>query len=40
MVTLVLKTTSHFAAWLIWKTTRVSVLDDLDVPLPRSEQAD
>jgi hypothetical protein len=29
MLTFAVKTTSHFAAWLIWQTMRVSVLDDL-----------
>jgi hypothetical protein len=33
MTTFVVKTASHFAAWLYWHTMRVSVLDDLD---PRS----
>jgi hypothetical protein len=30
MITFVTKTTSHFAAWIIWQTTRVSVLPPLD----------
>jgi hypothetical protein len=30
MITFVAKTTSHFAAWFIWQTTRVSVLPPLD----------
>jgi hypothetical protein len=30
MLTLAAKTTSHFAAWLIWQATRVSVLPPLD----------
>jgi hypothetical protein len=32
MVTLALKATSHFAAWLIYQATGVSVLDELDTP--------
>jgi hypothetical protein len=32
MLTFAVKTTSHFAAWLVWQTMRVSVLDDLQVP--------
>jgi hypothetical protein len=29
MFTFAAKTTSHFAAWFIWQTTRVSVLPPL-----------
>jgi hypothetical protein len=29
MFTFAVKTTSHFAAWLIWQSTRVSVLPPL-----------
>lgn len=32
MLTFAVRATSHFAAWLIWQATRVTVLDDLDVP--------
>jgi hypothetical protein len=32
MLTLVVKATSHFAAWIVWQATRVSVLDDLETP--------
>jgi hypothetical protein len=32
MFTLAIKATSHLAAWLIWHSTRVSVLDDLESP--------
>jgi hypothetical protein len=30
MFTLAVKATSHFAAWPLWRTMRVSVLEDLD----------
>jgi hypothetical protein len=30
MLTLAAKATSHFAAWLIWHSTRISVLEPLD----------
>jgi hypothetical protein len=29
MITLAVKATSHLAAWLLWQTMRVSVLEDL-----------
>ena len=32
MLTFALKATSHLAAWLIWQSMRVSVLEDLEVP--------
>jgi hypothetical protein len=32
MLTLVVKATSHFAVWIVWKTTRVSLLGDLEAP--------
>jgi hypothetical protein len=32
MVTFAIKAGSHFAAWLIWQSMRVSVLDNLDPP--------
>ena len=34
MVSLALKATSHLAAWLVWQSMRVSLLDDLDTPHP------
>jgi hypothetical protein len=36
MVTFAIKAGSHFAAWLIWQSMRVSVLDDLNRPRRRS----
>jgi hypothetical protein len=35
MLKFALKASSHFAAWLIWQATRVSVLEDLKVPARR-----
>jgi hypothetical protein len=32
VITLALKAASHLTAWLIWKSTRVSILDDLETP--------
>lgn len=29
MFTFAVRATSHLAAWLVWQTTRVSLLDDL-----------
>jgi hypothetical protein len=39
MVNLALRATSHVAAWLVWHTTHVSLLDDLDAPAPPHEAA-
>ena len=36
MVGYALKPIGHFAAWLVWHATRVSLLEDLDVPDPPS----
>jgi hypothetical protein len=36
MVGIALKPFSHFAAWLVWHSLRVSLLDDLDAPSPPS----
>jgi hypothetical protein len=30
MITFAVKATSHFAAWFIWQTTRVTVLPPLE----------
>jgi hypothetical protein len=32
MVTLAIKATSHLAAWIVWQSMRVSLLDDLEAP--------
>ena len=34
MVSLALKATSHLAAWFVWQSMRVSLLDDLEAPQP------
>jgi hypothetical protein len=40
MIDIALRATGHVAAWLIWHSTGVSLLDDLDSPRPpEAEQA-
>jgi hypothetical protein len=34
MVSLALRATSHVAAWLVWQSMRVSLLDELPAPAP------
>ena len=34
MVSIAVRATSHVAAWLVWQSMRVSLLDDLPVPAP------
>jgi hypothetical protein len=34
MVTKAVRATSHVAAWIVWHSMRVSLLDDLDAPRP------
>jgi hypothetical protein len=34
MVSLALKATGHVAAWLVWHSTKISLLDDLPKPRP------
>ena len=34
MVTIAFKATSHVAAWIVWHSLGVSLLDDLDAPQP------
>ena len=34
MVNLALRATSHVAAWIVWHSTHISLLDDLDAPQP------
>lgn len=34
MVTMALRATGHLAAWLVWHSSRVSLLDDLAEPQP------
>jgi hypothetical protein len=37
MVTLALRPISHVAAWIVWHSMKVSLLDDLDSPAPPDE---
>ena len=37
MVRIAIRTTSHVAAWLVWHSMRVSLLDDLENPAPPHE---
>ena len=34
MVSIAFRATSHVAAWIVWHSMRVSILDDLDAPRP------
>jgi hypothetical protein len=34
MVSIAFRATSHLAAWLVWQSMRVSLLDDLPTPAP------
>jgi hypothetical protein len=34
MVSIAIRATSHVAAWLVWHSMRVSLLDDLTAPAP------
>jgi hypothetical protein len=34
MVNIAARATGHIAAWLVWQSLRVSLLDDLDAPAP------
>jgi hypothetical protein len=38
MVTWALKPLGHLAAWLLWHTSRISVLEDLDSPRPPASE--
>jgi hypothetical protein len=38
MVGLALRATSHVAAWIVWQSLRISLLDDLEVPRPPAEE--
>ena len=37
MVNFALRATSHVAAWLVWHSTHISLLDDLEAPRPPHE---
>jgi hypothetical protein len=34
MVSIALRPISHVAAWIVWHSMKVSLLDDLDAPAP------
>jgi hypothetical protein len=34
MVSIALRPISHVAAWIVWHSMKVSLLDDLDSPAP------
>jgi hypothetical protein len=34
MIEMAIRATGHVAAWLVWHSMRVSLLDDLDSPQP------
>jgi hypothetical protein len=34
MVSIAFRATSHVAAWIVWHSMRVSILEDLDAPQP------
>jgi hypothetical protein len=37
MVNLALRATTHVAAWLVWHSTHITLLDDLEAPAPPHE---
>jgi hypothetical protein len=39
MVTAALRPIGHVAAWIVWHSMKVSLLDDLDSPAPPGEPA-
>ena len=39
MVNFALRPISHVAAWLVWHSTHISLLGDLDAPAPPHEAA-
>jgi hypothetical protein len=39
MVNAAFRPISHVAAWIVWHSIRVSLLDDLEAPEPPGEQA-
>jgi hypothetical protein len=38
MVTSAIRATGHVAAWLVWHSIRVSLIEDLDAPRPPGKQ--
>ena len=39
MVNFALRPIGHVAAWLVWHSTHISLLDDLEAPAPPHEVA-
>jgi len=39
MVTIAIRATSHVAAWILWHSMKVSLLDDLEAPAPPDAHA-
>jgi len=39
MVTIAIRATSHVAAWILWHSMKVSLLDDLEAPAPPDARA-
>jgi hypothetical protein len=37
VVNIALRPIGHLAAWLVWQSTRVTLLDDLEAPQPPGE---
>jgi hypothetical protein len=38
MVNIAFRATSHVAAWLVWHSMRVSLLDDAQAPQPQARR--
>ena len=38
MVKIAFRATSHVAAWIVWHSMHVSLLDDLEAPAPPHEK--
>ena len=38
MVTLALRATTHVAAWIVWQSMKISLLEDLDAPRPPADE--
>ena len=39
MVSIAFRPISHVAAWIVWHSMKVSLLDDLDAPAPPGERS-
>jgi hypothetical protein len=40
VISLALRATGHLAAWVVWHTTRISILEDLSAPQPPHPRID